>query len=61
MFHTDSSLNWRAIGNKTFTSKWNLFSTEHLFSKDVVGNLLHKTDRAKLFPNKGENDVKCKR
>ena len=31
MFHTDSSLNRRADGNKTFTSKWKLFSTEQLF------------------------------
>ena len=31
MFQSDSSLNWRAIGNKTFTSKWKLLSTEHLF------------------------------
>ena len=31
MFHADSGLNWRAIGNKTFTSKRKLLSTEHLF------------------------------
>ena len=31
MFHTDSSLNRKAIGNKTFTSKWKLLPTEQLF------------------------------
>ena len=31
MFHTDSKLKRRADGNKTFTNKWKLFSTEHLF------------------------------
>ena len=31
MFHTDSGLNCRADGISTLTSKWKLFSTEHLF------------------------------
>ena len=31
MFHTDISVNRRAIGDKRFTSKWKLLSTEQLF------------------------------
>ena len=68
MLHADSGLNWRAIGNKTFTREMKLLSTEHLFEPrwllETREGSVYKTviaqNTAFLNRNKGEYDVKCK-